>query len=74
MPSITAYTETPRDIYERKLAEVKIREQMAELRRWNTITMGSEERILELKREVNQLLAESERPQKYKSVGENPTP
>jgi PAS domain S-box-containing protein len=61
---------TTRDIHERKMAEAKIREQMAELKSWHNVTMGREERILDLKREVNQLLQEAGKPPKYKSVGE----
>lgn len=63
---------TTRDIHERKVAEKKIKEQMAELQSWHTITMGREERILELKREVNQLLEEAGLKPKYKSVGKEP--
>ena len=58
-----------RDIHEQKLADAKIKEQMLELRQWHTITMGREERILDLKREINQLLEEAGKPPKYKSVG-----
>ena len=58
-----------RDIHEQKLAEVKIKEQMAELKSWHNVTMGREERVLDLKREINQLLEEAGKPHKYKSVG-----
>jgi len=62
---------TTRDIHARKIAEAKIEEQLTELRRWHKITMGREERILELKREVNALLIELGRPPLYSSVGDN---
>jgi PAS domain S-box-containing protein len=59
---------TTRDIHARKLAEAKVKEQLEELRRWHQITMGREERILELKREVNALLSELGKPPLYGSV------
>lgn len=58
---------TTRDITDRKIAEIKIKEQMDELKRWNTVTLGRENRILELKQEVNNLLSRLNEPQKYKS-------
>ncbi len=56
---------TTRDIHARKKAEMKIQEQMDELRRWNTVTLGRENRILELKNEVNQLLNRLGEEEKY---------
>jgi hypothetical protein len=58
------------NITERKLAEQKNNEQLAELRRWNKATLGREDRIMELKREVNKLLAEAGKPPHYASVVE----
>jgi PAS domain S-box-containing protein len=58
------------NITERKLAEQKINDQLAELRRWNNATMGREDRIMELKREVNKLLKEAGKPPHYASVEE----
>ena len=55
-----------RDITERKQAEAAIAEQVEELRRWHGES-GRESRILELKREVNQLLVEAGRPPRYAS-------
>jgi PAS domain S-box-containing protein len=52
---ITALLGITRDITERKLAEKEIRAQLDELRRWQSVTMGRENRVLELKREVNEL-------------------
>jgi PAS domain S-box-containing protein len=63
---------TTRDINTRKIAEAKIQEQLEELRRWHNITLGREERILELKREINQLLTEIGKPARYASVLEAP--
>jgi len=44
-----------RDITERKLAEEKIRSQLGELQRWQAVMLGREDRIQELKGEVNEL-------------------
>lgn len=59
-----------RDITEQKLAQQKINEQIDELRRWHAITLGREQRVMELKEEVNQLLAASGRPPRYTSQSE----
>ncbi len=56
---------TTRDIDARKKAEIKIREQMDELQRWNAVTLGRETRIIELKKEVNQLLVQLNQPPRY---------
>jgi PAS domain S-box-containing protein len=56
------------DITERKKAEEAIREQMDELRRWHEVTLGRETRVLDLKREVNDLLAKLGRPPRYESA------
>jgi hypothetical protein len=52
-----------RDITEARLAEVarkqaeeKIRSQLDELKRWQEVTLGREDRIRQLKSEVNELL------------------
>jgi PAS domain S-box-containing protein len=58
------------DITDGKLAEEKINKQLEELRRWHNITLGREDRIMELKREVNKLLAEAGKPPHYASVAE----
>ena len=59
-----------RDITERKQTETKINEQLEELRRWHNITMGREDRILQLKKEVNRLLAKTGKPARYASAVE----
>ena len=43
------------DITERKRTEEKVDQQLQELKRWYEATLGREDRILELKREVNAL-------------------
>lgn len=56
------------DITARKKAEIKLAEQLDELRRWYKATLGREARIMELKREINDLLAELGRPLRYPSA------
>lgn len=56
------------DITERKQMHQKLTEQLAELRRWYAAMLGRETRVLELKREVNELLAQAGRPPRYPSV------
>ena len=56
------------DITDRKRAEIKLNEQLDELRRWHEITLGRETRILDLKREVNELLAKIGQPPRYESA------
>jgi PAS domain S-box-containing protein len=53
------------DVTERKQAAEKIRGQLEELQRWQDVTLGREERLLALKAEVNQLLAEQNKPARY---------
>lgn len=45
------------DITERKRSEEQVRQQLGELKRWHAVTLNREERVQELKRQVNQLLA-----------------
>lgn|GEM_PF-3963060 len=66
--AVSALTGSGRDITERKEAEAKIQEQLDELRRWHNITLGREDRIIELKREVNKLMEEAGMPPKYSSA------
>lgn len=55
------------DVTERQQAEMRIEEQLSELKRWQQATLGREDRILELKREVNELLTQMEQPPRYHS-------
>lgn len=50
---------------ERKRAEEKIHQQLEELRRWQSVMLGREDRIQELKREVNELLKNLNLPSRY---------
>lgn len=54
-----------RNIEERKRAEEKIKAQLNELKKWQATTIGREERIIEMKREVNELLGQLGLPKKY---------
>jgi len=56
------------DVTERRKAERRIEEQLEELRRWHSVTLGREGRILDLKAEINQLLTELGRPPRYPSA------
>jgi two-component system, cell cycle sensor histidine kinase and response regulator CckA len=53
------------DITEQKHVEETLRNQLDELRRWQEVMMGREGRVIELKKEVNGLLREQGRTEKY---------
>ncbi|MGB5157228.1 MAG: PAS domain S-box protein [Desulfobacterales bacterium] len=50
---------TARDITEQRQIEMQLRMKIDELQRWNKAVMGREMRVIELKREVNELLVKS---------------
>jgi PAS domain S-box-containing protein len=52
-------------ITERKNSEKKMREQLDELQRWYSATIDREQRTIELKKEINQLLIELGKSPKY---------
>lgn len=56
------------DITQIKITNEKINEQLRELQRWHEATLGREKRIIELKKEVNELLLILEKPIRYPSV------
>ena len=56
------------DISERKNAEINITRQLEELKRWHEATLDRESRILELKKEVNDLLYHTGQPARYHSA------
>jgi PAS domain S-box-containing protein len=56
-----------RDITERKQADQRILAQLDELRRWQEVTLGREDRVLELKDEVNKLCQQLGEPARYAS-------
>lgn len=53
------------DITERKQAEVELQEQMAEIKYLNEIMLGREEKMIELKKEINLLLEKEGKQKKY---------
>ncbi len=55
------------DISERKQKELEIRQQLDELKRWHNVTLGRETRIMEIKREVNELCKRLGEPPRYPS-------
>jgi PAS domain S-box-containing protein len=57
------------DITERKRAEEELRKRMEELVAWHDVTIGREGRVMELKNEVNDLLAKLGQPPRYESPG-----
>lgn len=62
------FTDTTR----RKLAEIQLDEQLDELRRWQQVMLGRETRIMDLKREVNQLLEQAGQPPRYATMEGEP--
>lgn len=57
-----------RDITERKKSEEEIKKRYEELKRWQAVTIDREDRVRELKQEVNALLKELGRPERYRSL------
>jgi PAS domain S-box-containing protein len=53
------------DITEQKRAAGEIQKQLDELRRWHEVMIGREDRILGLKREINELLDSRHEPLRY---------
>jgi PAS domain S-box-containing protein len=53
------------DITDRQQAEIQVQQQLDELRRWHSVTLGREARVMELKYEVNELLRKAGLPSRY---------
>jgi len=62
---------TFRDISERKRVEQEMRQYVDDLERFNRLTLGREQRMIELKEEVNGLLAKTGQASKYRIVGQD---
>jgi PAS domain S-box-containing protein len=60
---------TSRNIDDRKQEEHNLTERLDELKRWHDATLKLGMRNMELKREVNELLGQSEQPPRYSIVG-----
>ncbi len=56
------------DITERIKAQEEKEKQLDELKRWHNVTLGREMRIIELKREINGLLAKMGKPRRYENM------
>jgi hypothetical protein len=56
------------DITQRKETEIKLKNKMIELERFNEITVGRELKMVELKEEINALLKRLGENEKYKIV------
>lgn len=56
------------DITDRKQNEEKINAQLNELQRWYNITLDREDRVMELKKEVNALLTRLNEPPRYSNT------
>ncbi|WP_107836335.1 PAS domain S-box protein [Opitutus sp. ER46] len=57
-----------RDVTGRKQGEQALAAQLVELQRWHAVTLGREQRILELKTEINRLLVAAGQPARYAGV------
>ncbi|MAT49738.1 MAG: hypothetical protein CMK32_00935 [Porticoccaceae bacterium] len=66
--SIIGAVQILRDITDRKALEEQLSSQVEELERWRDATLGRENRVLELKQEINRLLEELGRPPRYHSA------
>jgi PAS domain S-box-containing protein len=64
---LTGSVHVARDITARKRAEIEIARQLDELQRWQAVMLDREDRVMELKREVNELLRRSGKPIRYQS-------
>ncbi len=65
---VKGFIEMVENITERKKAEEELQKGMEQLERFNRLAIGRESRIIELKRQVNDLLAELGREHEYRSV------
>jgi PAS domain S-box-containing protein len=59
------------DITERTRIEEQVKDQLVELRRWHSATLGRETRVIELKQEVNDLLDQLGRPAQYLNMSQD---
>lgn len=62
-----SFTGIIRDVTERKQAETTLKREKDTLQKANQVMLGREERVLELKRQVNDLLKELGRPPQYQA-------
>ena len=69
--NILGFTAFARDINERKLAEEQLKEKMNELQKFNTLMVGREFKMVELKKEINDLFVKTGKQPKYDVDFEN---
>ena len=67
-PSVESIVINFRDITERKQDEVALKEKMEDLQRFHNISVGRELKMIELKKEVNELLKNWGKEERYKIV------
>lgn len=72
-PALQRVLSEEQDITARKQTEAQIAEQLDELKRWYAAMTGREMRVMELKREVNELLKQAGQPPRYLSVEQTDT-
>jgi PAS domain S-box-containing protein/putative nucleotidyltransferase with HDIG domain len=60
------------DVTERHQASARMREQLNELQRWHEATVGRETRVVDLKHEINQVLAQIGLPPRYPAAETEP--
>ncbi|HUX72397.1 MAG TPA: response regulator [Steroidobacteraceae bacterium] len=72
--SVEGFIGITRDITERKQAEQQIQDQLRELQRMRSVTLGREDRVQALKGEVNALLAQANLAPRYANPTENTLP
>lgn len=63
-----------RDVSRRVRSEAQLREHLDELRRWQAVMLDREDRVQELKREVDELCRRAGAPPRYPSQGEGGWP
>lgn len=63
--ALRGYVKIMRDLTESKRTQEELREQMGELKRFNAVAVGRETRMIELKKEMNELRARLGEPARY---------
>ncbi|MDZ7762823.1 MAG: hypothetical protein U5K00_00125 [Melioribacteraceae bacterium] len=63
--NITGIIGLIRDVTERLLAEETLKEKLNELEKFNKVMVGRENKMIELKKEINELCAKLDIPKKY---------
>ncbi len=65
---VLGFVEIIEDISEYREAELTLRKQLDELRRWQAVMLDREDRVRELKGEINDLLDQLGKPPRYQAV------